>query len=66
MTEPQPAIRPDAGHEGLKPQCPEGLLINCVELHRCVRDGGHEGPHWSQDRQREWPRMVLAEVECPW
>lgn len=50
-----------------KPQCPEGLLLDEVELHRCVRDGGHEGDHWSRDHKRQWPQVEVDEnCEVPW
>jgi len=50
-----------------KPQCPEGLLLDGVELHRCIRDGGHEGDHWNRGHQRQWPRIEANEdCEAPW
>lgn len=55
------------GTPDVKPQCPEGLLLDEVELHRCVRDGGHEGDHWSRDHKRQWPQVEVDEnCEVPW
>lgn len=52
----------DDGSGSPRPQCPEGLLIDGTDLHRCVRDGGHDGSHWSRGHEREWmgPEIVLT------
>ncbi len=50
-----------------KHRCPEALLLDGVDLHRCIRNGGHEGDHWNRGHERQWPQVEVDEnCEVPW
>lgn len=50
-----------------KHRCPEGLLVDGVELHHCIRTGGHDGNHWNRGHEREWaPLPEVDNIEVPW
>ena len=46
-------------------QCPEGLLFSGGVLRRCVRAGGHDGPHRNGEQEWELPLPSAGDVECP-